>query len=38
MHFGTKSYLKNTRNHTVKHARSMVGKGEFSEVASCQLG
>jgi len=22
MHFGTKSYLKNTRNHTAKHALS----------------
>jgi hypothetical protein len=22
MYFGTKSYLKNTRNHTAKHARS----------------
>jgi hypothetical protein len=23
MHFGTKSYLKNTRNHTAKHALSL---------------
>jgi len=22
MHFGTKSYLKSTRNHTAKHTRS----------------
>jgi hypothetical protein len=23
MHFGTKSYLKSTRNHTAKHAQSV---------------
>jgi len=23
MHFGTKSYLKSTRNHTVKHAQNV---------------
>jgi len=23
MHFGTKSYLKSTRNYTAKHARSL---------------
>jgi hypothetical protein len=25
MHFGTKSYLKSTRNHTVKHALTTTG-------------
>jgi hypothetical protein len=24
MHFGTKSYLKNTRNHTAKHALKVI--------------
>jgi hypothetical protein len=27
MHFGTKSYLKSTRNHTAKHARKRVFAG-----------
>jgi hypothetical protein len=26
MHFGTKSYLKSTRNHTAKHALSPIEK------------
>jgi hypothetical protein len=29
MHFGTKSYLKNTCNHTAKHALTFKGKGIF---------
>jgi hypothetical protein len=28
MHFGTKSYLKSTRNHTAKHALSIGQKNE----------
>ena len=29
MHFDTKSYLKNTRNHTAKHALSLYLKKQF---------
>jgi len=33
MHFGTKSYLKSTRNHTAKHALSFKGlDGEGKEI------
>jgi hypothetical protein len=29
MHFGTKSYLKNTRNHTAKHALKLLSIRNF---------
>jgi len=31
MHFDTKNYLKSTRNHTAKHARSEPGKMHISD-------
>jgi len=31
MHFGTKSYLKSTRNHTAKHALTMIEKNPYCE-------
>jgi hypothetical protein len=34
MHFGTKSYLKSTRNHTAKHALSVV----WMLFLNCQMG
>jgi hypothetical protein len=34
MHFGTKNYLKSTRNHTAKHALSQHVKTAFSSAIS----
>jgi hypothetical protein len=41
MYFGTKSYLKNTRNHIVKHALSVkdlfvISKVDQRKILSCQ--
>jgi hypothetical protein len=32
MHFGTKSYLKNTRNHTAKHAHNLLHGVNFQQI------
>jgi hypothetical protein len=36
MHFGTKSYLKNTNNHTVKHAH-MTGQVRQKKKKICNI-